>query len=99
MTIRGAEDSPANGSVIESVGVAGVVAGAVSAPTAQAPAGHTHRALRAFRRVGAVFGPGLITGAADDDPSGIATYVQSGAQFGYALLWMALFVLPLMTAV
>ena len=44
-------------------------------------------------------GPGLITGAADDDPSGIATYVQTGAQFGYGLLWTALFVLPLMTAV
>lgn len=33
------------------------------------------------------FGPGLVTGAADDDPSGIATYSQAGAQFGYGLLW------------
>lgn len=32
-------------------------------------------------------GPGLVTGAADDDPSGIATYSQAGAQFGYGLLW------------
>ena len=32
-------------------------------------------------------GPGLITGAADDDPSGIATYSQAGAQFGYSMLW------------
>lgn len=44
-------------------------------------------------------GPGLITGAADDDPSGIATYSQTGAQFGYGQLWTALFMYPLMTAV
>jgi len=44
-------------------------------------------------------GPGLVTGAADDDPSGIATYSQAGAAFGYALLWTALITLPLMTAV
>ena len=41
-------------------------------------------------------GPGLITGAADDDPSGIATYSQAGAQFGYGMLWSVLFTLPLM---
>jgi NRAMP (natural resistance-associated macrophage protein)-like metal ion transporter len=44
-------------------------------------------------------GPGLITGAADDDPSGIATYSQAGAQFGYGLLWSALFMLPLQIAI
>ena len=44
-------------------------------------------------------GPGLITGAADDDPSGIATYSQAGAAFGYGLLWTALISLPLMIAV
>src|SRR5512146_723669 len=44
-------------------------------------------------------GPGLITGAADDDPSGIATYSQAGAAFGYAPLWIALITLPLMAAV
>lgn len=44
-------------------------------------------------------GPGLITGAADDDPSGIATYSQAGAAFGYGLLWTALISLPLMSAV
>src|SRR4051794_41427421 len=44
-------------------------------------------------------GPGLITGAADDDPSGIATYSQAGAAFGYGLLWTALLTLPLMSAV
>jgi len=44
-------------------------------------------------------GPGLVTGAADDDPSGIATYSQTGAQFGYGQLWTALYMLPLMIAV
>jgi len=44
-------------------------------------------------------GPGLITGAADDDPSGIATYSQTGAQFGYGQLWTALFMLPFMISV
>lgn len=44
-------------------------------------------------------GPGVITGAADDDPSGIATYSQTGAQFGYGQLWTVLFLLPLMVAV
>lgn len=44
-------------------------------------------------------GPGLITGAADDDPSGIATYSQAGAQFGFQLLWTMALTYPLMTAV
>ena len=44
-------------------------------------------------------GPGLITGAADDDPSGISTYSVAGATFGYATLWTALFSFPLMSAV
>lgn len=44
-------------------------------------------------------GPGLITGAADDDPSGIATYSQAGATFGYGLLWTAILCMPLMVAV
>ncbi|NRF37700.1 NRAMP family divalent metal transporter [Pedobacter foliorum] len=46
-----------------------------------------------------ILGPGLTTGAADDDPSGIATYAQTGAQFGYGQLWTALYMLPFMTAV
>jgi len=45
-----------------------------------------------------IFGPGVVTGAADDDPSGIATYTQTGAQFGYGQLWTALALLPLMVA-
>jgi NRAMP (natural resistance-associated macrophage protein)-like metal ion transporter len=44
-------------------------------------------------------GPGLVTGAADDDPSGIATYSQVGAQFGYALAWTMLFTYPLMAVI
>jgi NRAMP (natural resistance-associated macrophage protein)-like metal ion transporter len=44
-------------------------------------------------------GPGLVTGAADDDPSGIATYSQAGAQFGFGMLWTMLLTYPLMTAV
>ncbi|KMO41580.1 iron transporter [Methylobacterium variabile] len=46
-----------------------------------------------------VLGPGLITGASDDDPSGIATYGQAGAQLGYGLCWTMLYTLPLMAAV
>jgi NRAMP (natural resistance-associated macrophage protein)-like metal ion transporter len=44
-------------------------------------------------------GPGLITGAADDDPSGIATYSQAGAQFGYGMLWTVLLTYPLMVGI
>lgn len=44
-------------------------------------------------------GPGFITGAADDDPSGIGTYSQTGAQFGYSQLWLAFFSTPFMTVV
>jgi NRAMP (natural resistance-associated macrophage protein)-like metal ion transporter len=47
----------------------------------------------------ALLGPGLITGASDDDPSGIATYSQVGAQFGYAMGWVMLFSYPLMAAI
>lgn len=46
-----------------------------------------------------ILGPGLITGASDDDPSGIATYSQVGAQFGFAMSWVMLFTFPLMGAI
>src|SRR5271156_892991 len=46
-----------------------------------------------------VMGPGLITGASDDDPSGIATYSQVGAQFGYSVGWTLIFSYPLMCAI
>jgi NRAMP (natural resistance-associated macrophage protein)-like metal ion transporter len=68
-----------------------------------------HRPIRAFRYLRfrparprgwlAVLGPGLITGASDDDPSGIATYSQSGAAFGFAMCWVMLFTFPLMAAI
>ena len=46
-----------------------------------------------------LLGPGLVTGASDDDPSGIGTYSQVGAQFGFGILWTAIFTFPLMVAV
>lgn len=46
-----------------------------------------------------VLGPGLVTGASDDDPSGIATYSQAGAQFGFSMTWTLLFTYPLMAAI
>jgi NRAMP (natural resistance-associated macrophage protein)-like metal ion transporter len=57
------------------------------------------RGWRAALQVLRTLGPGLITGAADDDPSGIATYAQTGAQFGYGQLWTALYQIPLLLAV
>src|SRR5438309_5283156 len=62
---------------------------------------------KVFKRVGGAklrnffreLGKGLIAGAADDDPSGIATFSMAGAAFGYGLLWTALFSFPLMAAV
>ncbi len=51
------------------------------------------------RKLLQVLGPGLVTGAADDDPSGIATYSQVGAQFGYGLAWTLVFSYPLMVAI
>ena len=57
-----------------------------------APRGTVRRWLNAL-------GPGLITGASDDDPSGIATYSQAGAQFGYGFGWLMLFSFPLMAAI
>jgi NRAMP (natural resistance-associated macrophage protein)-like metal ion transporter len=52
-----------------------------------------------IRKAFNILGPGLITGASDDDPSGIATYSQAGARFGFATLWVALFTFPLMAAI
>lgn len=52
-----------------------------------------------LERVKKSFGPGVITGIADDDPSGIATYAQTGAMFGYGQLWFALFALPFMITI
>src|ERR1700680_446418 len=52
-----------------------------------------------LKRSLAILGPGLITGAADDDPSGISTYSVAGAAYGYATLWIALLTFPLMAAI
>src|SRR5215831_2404649 len=64
----------------------------------QQPRGHPQPVPK-FGRWLRILGPGLITGAADDDPSGIGTYSQAGAAFGMSLLWLALYMLPLMIAV
>jgi NRAMP (natural resistance-associated macrophage protein)-like metal ion transporter len=55
--------------------------------------------MKTFKKFFRIFGPGVITGASDDDPSGIATYSQTGAQFGYGQLWAAVFMLPFQTAI
>src|SRR5580692_4012596 len=55
--------------------------------------------MKRIKKFLSILGPGVVTGAADDDPSGIATYSQTGAQFGYGQFWTALFMLPLMIAV
>ena len=75
---------------------------AVGAGTGTPPAGRM--TIEEARRRGPIgwlqlLGPGLITGASDDDPSGIGTYSQVGSQFGYGFLWTALFTFPLMAAV
>ncbi|HET7869686.1 MAG TPA: divalent metal cation transporter [Actinomycetota bacterium] len=63
--------------------------------TGHHPHRHTLRGFGYFRRLG----PGLVTGASDDDPSGIGTYSQAGAAFGFGLLWTAWITLPLAAAV
>src|SRR5580704_9174882 len=66
-------------------------------PAADATTNESHR-FDSFGYTLKALGPGLITGAADDDPSGIATYSQVGAQYGYAMGWTMLFSYPLMAA-
>jgi NRAMP (natural resistance-associated macrophage protein)-like metal ion transporter len=68
---------------------------AVEAPRTQEAKAEPNPIKRAFK----IMGPGLITGASDDDPSGIATYSTVGASFGYSCLWMAPFSFPLMLSV
>src|SRR6516225_9927951 len=71
---------------------------ATSVPT-RATLTAVRRAPGRVRRFFGGLGPGLITGAADDDPSGISTYSVTGAAFGYSQLWTAIFSFPLMFAV
>ncbi len=71
-------------------------------PASRGPGSPMTESVRAAppkRKLLKVLGPGLITGASDDDPSGIATYSQVGAQFGYGLAWTLLFSYPLMAAI
>ncbi len=75
-----------------SAAVEAPISAAVEAPF-EVPAAASSRSL--LKQLG----PGLITGASDDDPSGIATYSQVGAQFGYGMLWVMLFSYPLMWAI
>lgn len=56
-------------------------------------------ALSRIAKVLRLLGPGVVTGAADDDPSGIATYSQVGAQFGFSMLWTMPFIYPFMAAI
>src|SRR5690242_16444767 len=72
------------------------------------PGGETSSPVRTLRaltlsvltmRLVGVLGPGLVTGAADDDPSGIAAYSQIGAQFGFTMLWTLPVSYPLMVAI
>src|SRR5881628_3562948 len=60
------------------------------------PAAHSHNPIVRYFRI---LGPGLVTGASDDDPSGITTYSVAGASLGYSMLWTALATFPLMAAV
>src|SRR6266704_4097135 len=64
--------------------------------TANMPGGDVIRRTEDYWHM---LGPGLTTGASDDDPSGIATYSQTGAQYGFQLLWLAAFTFPLMAVV
>jgi NRAMP (natural resistance-associated macrophage protein)-like metal ion transporter len=68
-------------------------------PDAAALAGAVPQRAPRARRLFKILGPGLVTGASDDDPSGIATYSQVGAQFGYGLGWVMLLGYPLMVAI
>src|SRR5450631_828761 len=68
-----------------------------SKATRDAKAAHAPLTLK--DKVLRILGPGLITGASDDNPSGIATYSQAGAQFGFAITWTLLFTYPLMVAI
>jgi len=63
------------------------------------PAQETSRSPSGLRGILKALGPGLITGAADDDPSGIGTYSQAGAQIGYGIGWTMLLTFPLMVAI
>jgi NRAMP (natural resistance-associated macrophage protein)-like metal ion transporter len=71
----------------------------ITGPEVEKTATLYKKAFIKVNKVLRILGPGLITGASDDDPSGIATYSQAGAQFGFSVLWTAFITFPLMAAV
>lgn len=100
--VRGARrSSGATPRAAQSADAADQPGGAQSTPASTSQ--RTHRGRPSFLphapRILRIIGPGLITGAADDDPSGIGTYSQAGAAFGQRQLWLALYMLPLVIAV
>jgi NRAMP (natural resistance-associated macrophage protein)-like metal ion transporter len=76
-----------------------VTGGAGRTVSARSVSPHLSRLLSRLFRAFQKLGPGIVTGAADDDPSGIATYSQVGAQFGFAMLWTMLLTYPLMAGI
>ncbi len=60
---------------------------------------HKKKVKQVFPRFWKKLGPGLVTGASDDDPSGIATYSQAGAAYGLSTLWTSLITFPLMASI
>ena len=74
-------------------------ADSLPAPVAGSLEAEIDRETSRLKRVLKILGPGLVTGASDDDPSGIGTYAMVGAQLGYAPLWTALVTYPLMASV
>src|SRR5215469_18749755 len=67
--------------------------------SAQTTSNKQSKATPAWRHWFSVLGPGLITGASDDDPSGISTYSVAGATAGYSMLWLALVTIPMMAVI
>lgn len=65
-------------------------------PPTEPPPPHSHNPLVRYFKI---LGPGLVTGASDDDPSGITTYSVAGASLGYGMLWTAIVTLPLMAGI
>jgi hypothetical protein len=90
---EGSERSDAvTGSPIGPAPTVGELASATVTATSSKPVGWLRKTLK-------IFGPGLVTGAADDDPSGIATYSSVGAQFGASILWTMPLIYPFMAAI
>jgi Mn2+/Fe2+ NRAMP family transporter len=93
-----AEEKDTDGSEVQSSIVPQFVGDDVIVPTLASVAASPEPVGR-LRKTIKIFGPGLVTGAADDDPSGIATYSSVGAQFGYGMLWTMPLIYPFMAAI